>query len=162
MFILITAASSLSHELPGFRVAYSTFFQDNWLPNLHILFKPINGIRITDCVDLYQLSERLNVKSGLELMAHWSIVNAVTIWNIMARIGAIEPELNNCKSRNCSWLDKIFQLCLTVNPFPHTTILQQTTFNIFCKQIENLYNWMNKLWLKVKNIVAKGEIARFE
>ena len=35
------------------------------------------------------------------------------------------------------------------NPFPHTTILQQTTLNIFCKTIENLYNWMDNLWLKV-------------
>ena len=49
-----------------------------------------------------------------------------------------------------------------LNPFPHTTILQQTTLNIFCQKIENLYNWMDKLWLKVENIVAKGEIARFE
>ena len=49
-----------------------------------------------------------------------------------------------------------------INPFPHTTILQQTTLNIFCQEIENLYNWMDNLWLKVENIVAKGEIARFE
>ena len=28
----------------------------------------------------------------------------------------------------------------TFNPFPHTTILQQTTLNIFCEKIENLYN----------------------
>ena len=48
-----------------------------------------------------------------------------------------------------------------VNPFPHTTILQQTTLNVFCQNIENLYNWMDNLWPKVKNIVAKGEIARF-
>ena len=49
-----------------------------------------------------------------------------------------------------------------VNPFLHTTILQQTTWNIFCPKIENLYNWMDNWWLKVGNIVAKGEIARFE
>ena len=48
-----------------------------------------------------------------------------------------------------------------VNPFPHTTILQQTTLNIFCLKTENLYNWMDNLWLKVENIVANGEIARF-
>ena len=47
------------------------------------------------------------------------------------------------------------------NPFPHTTILQQMTLNIFCQKMKNLYNWMDK-WLKVENIVAKGEIARFE
>ena len=28
--------------------------------------------------------------------------------------------------------------------------------------MENLYNWMDNLWQKVENIVAKGEIARFE
>ena len=27
-----------------------------------------------------------------------------------------------------------------INPVPHTTILQQTTLNIFCQKIENLYN----------------------
>ena len=32
--------------------------------------------------------------------------------------------------------------------------------NIFCQKIENLYNWMdNLIWLKVENIVAKGEIC---
>ena len=47
------------------------------------------------------------------------------------------------------------------NPFPHTAILQQTTLNAFCRKIENLHNWMDNLWLKVENIVAKGEIAHF-
>ena len=51
---------------------------------------------------------------------------------------------------------------ILINPFPHITILQQTTLNIFCQKIENLINWMDNLWLKVENIVAKGEIARFE
>ena len=49
-----------------------------------------------------------------------------------------------------------------VNPFPHTTILQQRTLNIFYQKIENLFNWMDNLWLKLENIVAKGEIAHFE
>ena len=31
-----------------------------------------------------------------------------------------------------------------------------------CQKIENLYNWMDNLWLKVENIVEKEEIARFE
>ena len=53
----------------------------------------------------------------------------------------------------------IFWSC--INPFPHTTILQQTTLNVFCQNIENLHNWKDNLWLKVENIVAKGEIARF-
>ena len=34
--------------------------------------------------------------------------------------------------------------------------------NIFCQNMEKFYNWMDNLWLKVENIVAKGEIARFE
>ena len=49
-----------------------------------------------------------------------------------------------------------------VNPFPHTTILQQTSLNIFCQKMENLCNWMDNLWLKAENIVSKGEIAHFE
>ena len=51
---------------------------------------------------------------------------------------------------------------LIFNPSTHTTILHQTTLNIFWQKIENLYNWMDNLWLKGENIVAKGEIARFE
>ena len=47
------------------------------------------------------------------------------------------------------------------NPFPSYHNLQQTTLNIFCQKLENLYNWMDNLWLKVENIVSKGEIARF-
>ena len=46
-----------------------------------------------------------------------------------------------------------------LNPFPHKTILQQTTLNVFCQNIENLHNWMDNLWRKAENIVAKGEIA---
>ena len=53
----------------------------------------------------------------------------------------------------------IWLFILTFNLFPHTTILQQTTLNVFCQNIENLHNWMNNLWRKVENIVAKGEIA---
>ena len=48
-----------------------------------------------------------------------------------------------------------------LNSFPHTIILQQTTLNVFWQNIENLHNWMDNLWQKVENIVAKGEIARF-
>ena len=49
------------------------------------------------------------------------------------------------------------------NPFYiQQNILQQMYSNIFCQKIENLYNWMDNLWLKVENIVANREIARFE
>ena len=64
------------------------------------------------------------------------------------------------ESEDCQWKkacnDKIN------HAFPHTTILQQTTLELFCQKIENLYNWMDNLLLKVENIVAKVEIARFE
>ena len=43
-----------------------------------------------------------------------------------------------------------------------TLILQQMTLNIFCQNMENLYNLMDNLSLKVENTVAKGEIARFD
>ena len=46
----------------------------------------------------------------------------------------------------------------TINPFRRTTILQQTTLNIFCQKIENLYNWMDNLWLKVENILPKEKL----
>ena len=43
----------------------------------------------------------------------------------------------------------------------YTTNMQQTTSNVFCQNIENLFNWMDNLWRKVENIVTKGEIVRF-
>ena len=49
----------------------------------------------------------------------------------------------------------------SINPFPHTEILQQMTLNVFCQKIENLHNWRDNLWQKVENIVAKEEIAQF-
>ena len=65
--------------------------------------------------------------------------------------------------RNSSYKHTIYGIAGNMfNPFPHTTIQQQTPLNIFCWNIENLYNWMDNLWLKVENIVSKGEIARFE
>ena len=42
------------------------------------------------------------------------------------------------------------------------TTYDNSAANIFCQKNENLYNWMDNLWHKVENIVAKGEIARFE
>ena len=54
-------------------------------------------------------------------------------------------------------LIKTKQFWVFFNPFPHTTILQQMTLNIFCQKVEKLYNWMDNLWLKVENIVSKGE-----
>ena len=44
-----------------------------------------------------------------------------------------------------SWVkdeEKNLSLTLTIslNTYPHTTKLQQTTLNIFCQQIDNLYN----------------------
>ena len=35
-----------------------------------------------------------------------------------------------------------------LNPFPHTTILQQTPLNLFCQNIENLHNWMDNIYDK--------------
>ena len=37
--------------------------------------------------------------------------------------------------------DDIINAVKDLNPFPHTTFLQQTTLNIFCQKIENLYKF---------------------
>ena len=41
-------------------------------------------------------------------------------------------------------IDTVTRLTVDVpnmfNPFPHITIMQQTTLNLFCQNIENLYN----------------------
>ena len=59
-------------------------------------------------------------------------------------------------------LDLAAHYCLIkINPFPHTTILQQTTLNIFCQNIENRHNWMDNLWQKVEHIVAKARFVQF-
>ena len=47
------------------------------------------------------------------------------------------------------------------NPFPNTTNLPADGFEHVLPKNRNLYNWMDNLWLKVENIVAKGKIARF-
>ena len=48
-----------------------------------------------------------------------------------------------------------------LNPFPHTTILQQTTLNLFCQNIENLNNWMDNLWQKVEKHCGKRRNCTF-
>ena len=44
--------------------------------------------------------------------------------------------ISNVRSADCRYC---FRLSDNVNPFPHTTNLQQTILNIFCQEIENLY-----------------------
>ena len=40
-------------------------------------------------------------------------------------------------------------------PFPHMTILQRMTLDIFCQKIENLYN----KWIYIYNLCLKAEIT---
>ena len=50
-----------------------------------------------------------------------------------------------------------------LKPFPSYEISAADDFkHILSKNQNNLYNWMDNLWLKEENIVVKGEIARFE
>ena len=56
---------------------------------------------------------------------------------------------------------KLLYVFIFFNPFPHTTIVQQTTFNLFSQKIESLYNWMDRLWLKVENICGKRRNCTF-
>ena len=46
--------------------------------------------------------------------------------------------------------------------FPSYDNFSADDLRIICQKIENLYNWMANLWLKVENIVAKEKIARLE
>ena len=49
-----------------------------------------------------------------------------------------------------------------LNPFPHTTILQKTLWTYLVKKQKiSIIEWITVIWLKVENIVTKGEIARF-
>ena len=68
--------------------------------------------------------------------------------------------LNKTKSKIISLY--CLQFFYIVNPFPHTTILQPTNFEHILSKHLNLYNWMDNPWLQGENIVAKGEIARYE
>ena len=63
--------------------------------------------------------------------------------------------------KQSKWLP--FQHCHNsfINPFPHTTILQQkTNSKHLCQNKENLYKWRNKF--EIENIMAKWEIAFYE
>ena len=62
--------------------------------------------------------------------------------------------------RNCSKQTIIIPACVPncFNAFPHTTILQQTTLNVFCQNIENLHNWMENLWQKVETLWQKEKL----
>ena len=65
-----------------------------------------------------------------------------TFENILAK-GEIAHDDNNIDLKTFSINVPIYvQCCLRekVDPFPHTTILQQTTLNMFYQKIENLYN----------------------
>ena len=103
------------------------------------------------CLFLQEIAEPLmDLKKGIEEL----LINK-TFKYILSAILTIGNFLNGAQVSSIN-------LLTLLNPFPHTTILQQTTLNIFCQKIENLYNWMDNLWLKVENIAAKGEIACFE
>ena len=51
-------------------------------------------------------------------------------------------------------------LCLTLSLIRQ--VCSRRLWTCFFQKIENLFNWMDNLCLKVENIVAKGEIACFE
>ena len=63
---------------------------------------------------------------------YWTFIFRLLLWCFQCRLLQIY----------CNCMGKGF------NPFPHTTILQQTTLNVFCQNIENLHNWMDNLWQK--------------
>ena len=73
------------------------------------------------------------------IMIILSFIIFLKFYSIMIILSFIEISifLPTC-IRSCL-LQICFQ-CERVNPFPHTTILQQTSLNIFCQKIENLYN----------------------
>ena len=48
---------------------------------------------------------------------------------------------------------------IILNPFPHTTNLQQTTLKTYLQKPEKQPKKISQLLNKVENIVAKGEIA---
>ena len=56
----------------------------------------------------------------------------------------------------------LIELRALVNSFPHTTILQQTTWNISYQNYEKCLYMKVYLLTKVEKIVAKVEIACFE
>ena len=88
------------------------------------------------------------------------------------RFRASEPSWRSC-SECLSW--GYFGLVLELNlrtilwqHFSNKTFSHIQQFysrrlrTLFCKEIENVYNYMDKLWLKVENIEAKGEVVYFE
>ena len=87
-----------------------------------------------------------------QIQKPWTTCYSISLHLMISRFNVLTRLVCQC----CS-----FFVMDDLNPLPHTTILQQTTLNVVCQKIENLHNWMDNLWQKVENIVAKGEIAHF-
>ena len=74
----------------------------------------------------------------------------------------LASDRDRIKNYKCVW--KVHMCCLPICLLTLSLIRNSAAddFKHILSKIENLYNWMDNLWLKVENIVAKGEIARFE
>ena len=119
-----------------------------WKKEILLVFKKLSAAEVSESVyirervkTIWLNSWRSNDRKWCEILYHNSGIKA------------------NLTNNDWTYSGKVSHL---LNPYPHTTILQQTNLNIFCQNIENLYYWRDNLWLKVENIVAKGEMAHFE
>ena len=104
-------------------------------------------------------------KLGFKLTTFWLIVivNRVVEAIDNGKDSWIKRVMNkSARSPVCTWNKgkktiPIWCIKQTFNPFPHTPILQQTTLNIFCQQMEYLYNWMDNLrHCGKKNVCCRG------
>ena len=90
--------------------------------------------------------------------------NSLSVWQIAHnKHFLLRTQCFQFSSMLCYFIYRYWKIVSTLLLYTfHIRPLLQTTLNICCQKIENLFNWMDSLWLKVENIVAKGEIARFE
>ena len=133
-------------------------FPKIWLLHANINLQPVFNIKIYHNRIFFQRSSLsiLTKKSCTSSFLHW-VRRSYWTFPAFNSHNAFHPQSLYISSDIPEFVPEPF-----INPLPNTTILQQTTLAIFCQKIENLYNWMDNLWLKLENIVAKGEIARFE
>ena len=71
----------------------------------------------------------------IERVCMWERVKVSLVWNYLRQNVILGESFPTYRKSVADDFDTVY-----FNPFPHTTILQQTTLNVFCQNIENLHN----------------------
>ena len=84
--------------------------------------------------------EKIYSRYGKSLKNHCKKVESIVAKGAIARFEEIFLLSQSFQTSSAADASRCVYRLERVNPFPHMTIMQQTTLNIFCKKIEHLYN----------------------